>query len=285
MDIILGATGHVGSVVSKELLERGEDLTLVTHDFNKVNSFDPRATVAVVDVHDTRRLSQLFQTGSKLFFLNPPADPAFDTVKEEKITVYSILEALKNSGVRHVVAESTYGAQPGDGIGDLGVLYEMEEGIRSLGIKFNIIRAAYYMSNWDVFLQTARSTGEIQSFYPAEMKLPMVAPKDLGHFAAELLSSEGDREETIYVEGPERYSANDVAEAFGRALGRTVKVTVIDEGSWLPWLLKMGWSQAAAESMVRMTEITKYERYDKPSNFIRGTTTLDDYIRELVQSA
>lgn len=283
MDIILGATGHVGSEVAKNLISRGENITVVTHDPDKKEAWTMRgAEVAVVDIHETEALAKLFQTGQRLFFLNPPADPSLDSVKEEKITMYSILEALKDSGIEKVVAESTYGAQPGDGIGDLGVLQEMEEGLKELGVSTTILRAAYYMSNWDHFLESAKSESQIYTLYPLDFKIPMVAPADIGKVAAELLQAPLSSEGIYHIEGPEKYSALDVAKAFSKALGKEVTVKVLSEGEWEPWLLKMGFSQIAAESMIRMTEITLAEDYEVPSSPIRGTTTLEMYIHSLV---
>lgn len=283
MDIILGATGHVGSEVAKNLISRGENITVVTHDPAKKEIWCNRgAEVAVVDVHETKALAALFQKGQRLFFLNPPADPSLDTVKEEKITVYSILEAIKGSGIEKVVAESTYGAQPGDGIGDLGVLQEMEEGLKELGVSTTILRAAYYMSNWDNFLESAKTENQIYSLYPLDFKIPMVAPADIGKVAAELLQEPISSVGTYYIEGPEKYSARDVAEAFSEVLGKEVHVKVIEEGEWEPWLLRMGFSQAAAESMIKMTKIMLEEKYEKPASPIRGTTTIKEYVNGLV---
>jgi uncharacterized protein YbjT (DUF2867 family) len=54
----------------------------------------------------------------------------------------------------------------------------------------------------------------------------MVAPEDLGRVAAGLLQ-EPVRQTVIHpVEGPERYSLNDVAAYFAAALGRAVRVDV-----------------------------------------------------------
>jgi uncharacterized protein YbjT (DUF2867 family) len=280
MNIILGGTGHVGSETAKTLLSRNEPVTIVSHSEEKKSDWEQKgARFAVADVHDTEALAEVFKTGRDLFLLNPPASPSVDTVKEEKRSLYSILEALSTSPIKKVVAESTYGAQPGDSIGDLGVLFEMEEALRDLDIPHAIIRAAYYMSNWDNFIESAKTEGIIYSMYPEEFKFPMVAPSDLGVVASGLLEGSIDKKEIYYVEGPERYSPADVAKAMSRILGKVVKVKVLQEGEWMPWLLNMGFSQAAAESMVKMTEITLNQQYEMPTNFYRGSTTLEEYLR------
>ncbi|GAB3958755.1 hypothetical protein GCM10028805_53700 [Spirosoma harenae] len=81
------------------------------------------AIVAIVDVYDTESLRAVFQQGQRLFALNPPAPVTTNTTQEERKRVQSILAAVADSGLERIVVESTYGAQPGDQMSDLGVLY------------------------------------------------------------------------------------------------------------------------------------------------------------------
>lgn len=156
MHIILGASGHVGSVLAKELLAQGEPVLVVLHDEQKAADWQRQgAQTVVADVYDTDALREVFRRGQRLFLLNPPAAPATDTATEERRTLASILTAIDGSGLEKIVAESTYGAQPGERLGDLGVLYEMEQALAAQPIPATIIRAAYYLSNWDAALKTA----------------------------------------------------------------------------------------------------------------------------------
>ena len=194
-----------------------------------------------------------------------------------------MLAALPGSGIEKVVAASTYGAQPGDQTGDLGVLYELEQGLIKTGIPTSIIRAAYYMSNWDLALTTAQQTGEVHTLYPIEFKLPMAAPQDLGTVGADLLREPVKHTGLHYVEGPERYSSADVAAAFANALGKEVKAVETPRDAWVSTLKQTGFSQQAAESMATMTVITLDQTYELPDAPIRGAITLQEYITALVE--
>ena len=289
MYIILGATGHVGSAVAQALLDQGESVIVVTHDLEKAGDWPQKgAQIATADVHDVEALRHVFRQGKRLFLLNPPADPSTDTATEERKSLASILEALNGSSLEKIVAESTYGAQPGDRIGDLGVLYEMEQALADQSIPATIIRAAYYMSNWDASLQTARQEGKVHTLYPPDFKLPMVAPHDIGQLAARLLTEPAGKTGLYYVEGPEYYSSADVAATFASALDKTVEAVETPREQWIPVLKTMGFSDKAAESMANMTDITLstiLEKKDKmPETPVRGTTSLQDYIRELVRN-
>ena len=138
MYIILGGTGHVGASVATTLLEKGKEVMVITHNPQKAPEWEQKgANVTIVDVYDSDKLHAVFKNGERLFLLNPEADPATDTVIEEQRTLSSILKALENSGIKKVVAQSTEGAQPGEGIGDLGVLYDMEERLKKMNLPPN----------------------------------------------------------------------------------------------------------------------------------------------------
>jgi uncharacterized protein YbjT (DUF2867 family) len=283
MYIILGATGHVGSAVAQALLNQGESVTVITHDAKKTEEWQRQgANVAVADVHDTEGLRQIFCQGKRLFLLNPPAAPSTDTDQEERKSLASILAALQDSGIEKIVAESTYGAQSGDRIGDLGVLYEMEQELAKLSIPTRIIRAAYYMSNWDASLQTAQQEGKVHTLYPSTFQLPMVAPEDIGQVAALLLTEPIEKTGLYYVEGPKAYSSADVAAAFAAALGKPVEAVETPSDQWIPTLTSMGFSDKAAESIAAMTALT-LEHAAFPDAPVRGTTTLEEYITQLAR--
>lgn len=283
MYVVLGGTGRVGSAVAANLLEQGENVTIITRDSKKADEWEQRgAKTAVVDVLQTDELHQVFKTGKRLFLLNPSAAPATDTVAEEKRTLASILAALRDSGIEKVIGESTYGAQPGEGEGDLNVLYEMEQGLEKMNLPHSIIRAAYYLSNWDASLETAKNEGIVHTLYPVDFKLPMVAPKDIGRIAARILTEPVEKTDINYVEGPEMYSSNDVAEAFGRTLGKSVKAVATPKEKWIPALKETGFSDKAARSMAAMTAVTLKAYYEKSDSPIRGATTLQQYIENLV---
>jgi uncharacterized protein YbjT (DUF2867 family) len=282
MFIILGATGHVGSAVAYALLEQNQQVTVVTRSAEKASEWEEKgAEVAVSDVHDIATLREIFRKGKRVFVLNPPASPETDTDIEEHKSMQSIITALKGSGIEKIVAQSTYGAQPGERIGDLGILYEMEQQLAELDIPTTILRAAYFMSNWDGYLEMADQEGKIISFYPADFTLPMVAPRDIGRFAGELLMEPVERTGLYNIEGPETYSVADVATAFAQVLERPVEVEAINRTEWIPFMTSMGFSEKAAHSMAAMTDITIQSTYEMSDSPVKGQTTLQAYIENL----
>jgi uncharacterized protein YbjT (DUF2867 family) len=152
-------------------------------------------------------------------------------------------------------------------------------------IPFSVNRGAYYMSNWAMGLQTAASHGVVSSFFPADFELPMVAPRDLGAAGARRLMAPVTETGTHHIEGPRRYTPPDVAVAFGKAIGKPVRVAVVPREAAEDAFRAIGFSEAAAASYAGMTAATLDSKFPPLDEVERGTITLDQYISKLVASA
>lgn len=280
MFIVLGATGHIGSELVQTLDAAGKKVIAVVHDAGKAEDIrTANVEPVVLDVSDSARLHDLFRQGHRAFLLNPPADPGGDTDAVETATARAITEALHGSDLEKIVVASTYGAQPGQGIGDLSVLFDFERQAEASGIPTAINRAAYYYTNFDMLLASARE-GVLQTPFPRDMRLPMVSPVDIAKAAASRLLSEPDDVGIRYVEGPHRYTFEDVAAAFSAALGRPVQLETIPREKWEESFRAAGFSSEAARAYARMTAAT-VDGPQAPADPWRGDVTLLDHLGRL----
>ena len=146
-----------------------------------------------------------------------------------------------------------------------------------------INRAGFYMSNWDAQLEPVKAGQKLQTMYPRDFVLPMVAPRDAGIVAADRLMSPVNDTSTRYIEGPARYSSADVADAFATALGRPVDIAVTPPDQFRAAYRKLGFSAAAADAYSRMAEETLASDFEYGDRVIAGTTSLQSYIDQLVR--
>jgi uncharacterized protein YbjT (DUF2867 family) len=286
--VVMGGTGHVGSATAASLLRRGEQVAIVTRNAESARQRCAaaglgKAEFVEANVEAADSLRAAFQQGRRAFLLNPPADPTLDTDATERHTVAKILEAIDASGLEKVVVESTGGAQPGECLGDLNVLWELEQGLECASIPTAINRAAYYMSNWDDQLDSVRDSGKLFTMFPADLPIPMVAPRDLGVIAADRLTSALDDTGMRHIEGPRRYSSAEVASAFAKALRRPVEVEVTPRNLWQDAFKALGFSEAAARSYARMIAASVDSNFDMSENPVRGQTTIESYVEQLVE--
>jgi hypothetical protein len=102
---------------------------------------------------------------------------------------------------------------------------------------------------------------------------------------AELLRAASGAERCVYVEGPRRYSSNDVAAAFSSALGRSVVAREIPRAQWQSHLRNLGFSAASADSFIAMTSLTREGDFPDFVTTRHGSISLESYVSELVKRA
>ena len=280
MYVVLGATGNIGSQVVESLKSEGQTVIAVAHDQTKAIALTNGNVVGVsVDVANADALRDILRRGSRAFLLNPPAAPTTDTNAEELRTARAIAKALEGSGLEKVVVASAYGAQRGDRIGDLSVLWEFERLIEKAGIPTAVNRGAYYYTNLDMLIEPARG-GDLPTPFPADFVLPMVSPIDLGKAAASRLTSPVGDVALEFVEGPKRYSFADVAAILSKVLSREVHLKNISRDQIEASYRQQGFSQPAAEAYTRMT-IATLDGPEFPANAVRGIVTLEEHVTSL----
>ena len=140
------------------------------------------------------------------------------------------------------------------------------------------------MSNWCGMIEAVREGAVLQSFFPADLMLSMVAPEDLGEAAARRLLEPVDDVALRHIEGPDRYMPQDVADALAGVFGKKVAVETIPRNAWEEVFTQIGFSRAAAASYACMTAVVVDGLVETPNSPERGATTLREYIRSVTGS-
>ncbi|ARS38895.1 nucleoside-diphosphate sugar epimerase [Sphingobacteriaceae bacterium GW460-11-11-14-LB5] len=271
MYVILGASGQVGSAIVDHLLAKKLPVKAVIHNPEKASAIKAKgAEVAIADAMDLNSLIEAFKGGDTLFVLTPETGKNKDVLGETKTILENYNKAISQSSIKKVVGLSSIGAQYPKGTGNLLMSYMLEHAFKDLAIPQIFVRPAYYYSNWLAQLPAIKKTGELPTFYPTNLSLPMISPMDVAAFVAEVL--EKDNESKVYeIVGPQKLSSADVAEAFSTALGQEVKAKQIPREDWDETLQKIGFSPDARKNFIEMTQ-TVINGDTDPEN--EGTTVV-----------
>ena len=98
---------------------------------------------------------------------------------------------------------------------------------------------------WDV--APAREQGVIPSFLqPLDKPVSMVATVDIGKLAAALLQEPWSGHRVVELEGPQRVAPNEIATAFTRLLGKSVRMEAVPRESWEALFRSQGMKKPAA---------------------------------------
>jgi NAD(P)H dehydrogenase (quinone) len=285
MFAVTGVTGKVGGAVARGLLAQGHKVRAVVRDAEKGRTWSAQGCdIAIASVEDATGLTKAFHGVEGVFLMTPPdydPEPGFPQTHRAAV---AIRQAIETSRPGKVVFLSTVGAH----VAEHNLLSNSkitEDMLRTTSIPIALLRAAWFMENaaWDV--EAARK-GVIPSFLqPLDHRIPMVASGDIARTAAELLGEAWTGVRLIELEGPRRYSANDIAAGLGAALERPVRAEAVPHDQW-ETLFR---SQGMKHPMPRIRMIDGFNEgwidfESGETNSRKESTTLESVLRSLVTS-
>jgi NAD(P)H dehydrogenase (quinone) len=232
MFAVTGITGKVGSRVARGLLAQGQTVRAVVRSRAKGDEWAALGCeVFVASIDDATAMTEAFRGMEGVFLMTPPnydPEPGFPDTQKNSAAISTAIEASRPG---KVVFLSTVGAQ----VKEFNLLNNSgmtEAMLRTMPVPVAFLRAAWFMENaaWD--LESAKS-GVVHSFLqPLGHPIPMVATEDIAQTAVELLNQSWKGVRIVDLEGPERYSSNDIAAALAAALHTPVRNEVVPRSTW-----------------------------------------------------
>lgn len=284
MNLILGATGQVGSILVANLLKKGQPVRAVIRNSVKAPDLISKGVeVYVADYFDGAALKKAFQGGSSVFLLTPENPECVDFINESRTIINNYREAIRSAKITNIIGLSSGGAQHESGTGNLVASYLLEHAFSGLEIEQTFVRPAYYFSNWMGYLELVKEHGILPTFFPPEMKLPMIAPADVAAFSAKLMSDDTPRERIYEITGPYAYSSSEIAQIFEAALNRSVTVQQMLPEDWESTLLQAGFTKDGAHNLMLMTKAVIDGRTKNTTpNPIRCATDFKTYLETVI---
>lgn len=223
MFVVLGATGHTGSVAAKRLLENGEKVRVVGRDEARLAPLvQLGAEAKVADVYNAAALTEAFSGMDGAYLMLPPRVQEPDLLASGDKMSTAITEAVSASGLSHVVLLSSVGAQHDQKTGPIVALHRFEEKLRQVAnLNAVFLRPAMFMENYLMLVGLVQSMGFLAGGIKGEMKMPMIAARDIGEKAAELLLGRNfSGISTLELLGQRDLSHDEVATLIGAGIGK-----------------------------------------------------------------
>jgi uncharacterized protein YbjT (DUF2867 family) len=224
MHVVLGASGNTGRVVAQNLLSHQQKVRVVGRDAAHLQSHAAQgAEIFIADVTDAAALTKAFQNADSAYVMIPPDPTGNDPLAYAERASDAIATALKNAGVKNVVVLSSFGADKSQGTGPVLGLYKLEQKLNQLdGANILFLRPGYFMENTLPQVNVISTMGFVAGPVRPDLKLPMIATRDIGAFAAEaLLRLDFRGKQTQELLGQRDISYNEVAEIIGKAIGKS----------------------------------------------------------------
>lgn len=253
--VVTGASGRTGSAAAKTLLNTGKRVRVVVRDKSQGDTWAAiGAEVAVAEFTDHFSLCKAFSDVDGAYIVSPPQYTSEKLFSQAEAMARSIAEAATNAKVPKLVALSSIGAEQPSSTGWIAMNRMLEESLSGTGIPVTLLRAAYFMENWGPLVKIAVEQRQLPSFLsPVNQKIPMIATADIGRIAAKALCESWRGVRSIELEGPARYSPNDVAEHLSVRRGEAIQPASIPESDWAISIAGQGFSSAAITGFTEMT--------------------------------
>lgn len=284
MFVVLGATGHTGSMVAETLLARQQAVRVVVRSAEKGAAWKAKgAEVAVASLEDVPAMTKALTGAAGFYLLVPPNYGATAWLAEQRQRMDQAAQAVKASGVSHVVFLSSVGGHIAEGTGPIRAARYGEQVLGAVANNLTILRPCYFMDNWVPGIGMAKSQGLLPTFIAPTAKVPMISTRDIGRAGAERLMAGGKGKEIVELAGPEEYSPAEAAAALGQILGKSVSAHPAPLTAVVPTFTSFGFSKEAATLFEEM--YTAFAKgvigYEHPEQLVRGTVTLTDALRAM----
>ncbi len=282
MNIIVGASGQIGSHLTKRLLDKGIPAIAVVRNPEKVK--DENFKVRQADLFNLDQVVNAFKGGTTAILLTPENPSSNDIIRDTKNIIENYRKAIEENKIQRIVCLSCIGAHIEGKTGNILMSQLLEKQFDDCNIEKIIIRPSYYFSNWLGYLSTIEQYGVLPTFFPEDLKVEMHSPLDLADFIADVIAKPlGQPKTTVYeLVGTTKYSSLDIAKTFSTVFNKDVFAQSIASDKWRETLLSVGFTNNTANNLCDMTQavVDGLTSPEYPNSTITLKTDFENYIKQ-----
>ncbi|MGO8817365.1 MAG: NmrA family NAD(P)-binding protein [Terriglobia bacterium] len=258
MYAIIGATGNTGSVIAEKLLAHREKVRVIGRDASRLERFVQKGAEAFsAHVSDAEALTKAF-SGAKAVYLMIPPNPTSPNVREDQEQVSdALVAAVKNAGVKHAVLLSSIGADRSEKTGPVVGLHNFEQKLKGISdLNAVYLRPGYFMENLLPQVGIIQAFGMTGGPLRNGLKVAMIATKDIGAAAAEiLLKLDFSGKQVRELLGQRDLTYLEVASVIGKAIGKPgLGYMQFPPAQIKPAMTQMGMSPNMVDLILEMAE-------------------------------
>jgi len=290
--VVTTPAGNIGSVVTDRLLDAGEKPVLVARHPEKVQSAVDRGATVVQGGHDDAAvLTEATRDADALFVCVPGSMTITDIRAYYRRFAEAAAAAAGENRINHVVLLSSVGADLEKGNGPVAGLHAAEEVLDGAGLaNLTCLRPGYFMENTLGQIPSILSAGKLFTTFPAGTTFPMIATRDIGARAAEVLRERpsGGGKRVIELYGGPDTGYDEVAAVLTKVLERPLEHVTVTGDQFVGALTGMGVSEVLAASLVELSEgiVTGKVKHREPRSAKNSTPTdYGTFAREVFRPA
>ena len=255
MYVVLGASGNTGRVVANNLLSRGQKVRVVGRNAAHLQTLAAKGgETFIADLTDSGTLTQAFQKADSAYVMIPPNPASTDALGYANRVSDAIAAAVQKAGTKNIVALSSIGADKANGTGPVVGLHNLEQKLNQIaGVNVLHLRAGYFMENTLPQVNAIRQMNSVATPLRPDLKLSMIATRDIGAAATEALLNPFPSKQTRELLGQRDLTYTEVAATIGQAIGKPdLKYVQAPDDQFRSVLVQMGMSEQFAKLLLEM---------------------------------
>lgn len=257
MYVVTGATGNSGSEVVKVLLAKGQKVRAVGRSQERLQPYVTEGAEAfVADLTDAAALTQAFKGAQAVYLMSPPNVAAPDVRAHQSQVTKALATAVRQAAVKYTVVLSSIGADKKEKTGPVVGLHELEQALNAIsGLNVLHLRAGYFMENTLAQVGIIPAMGKTAGPLRGDLKLPMIATRDIGAAAASaLINLDFKGQQTRELLGQRDITMNEVTAIIAKAISKPdLQYQQLPDAQLRPALLQMGLSADMADLLLEMS--------------------------------
>jgi uncharacterized protein YbjT (DUF2867 family) len=297
MILVVGATGVVGGMITRRLLEQGREARVVVRRDSPSSQLVQQGLATSAEeliesgaqpVHgDLRDRASLEAAVEGVETVITTANSAMRGGADNPQSVdlggnRNLIEAARESGVEHFVFVSALGAEPDHPSPYMQAKAKTEATLRASGMGYTILAPTAFMEVWPALVvgMPAVQGQPVTLVGEGRRRHSFISNRDVAAFAVATVDNPEARNKYLAIGGPEPLTWRDVVATYERVLERPISVEFVAAGEPVPGLpdpmptLLAG--METYDSAIEMDEISR--TFDVP------LTTLETIVREKVTS-
>jgi uncharacterized protein YbjT (DUF2867 family) len=275
MILITGASGTVGKAVLREASGKALKVCGMFRSKEEAAKAPSGCETVLADYADKESLRKALDGVTSVYVV---CSPIPQLVELES----NMLEACKESAVKHVVLNSALGA------GDYGKSFpswhrKVEDKLKATGLSYTILRPNGFLQNIVAF--NAPSIRAQGVFYQAmgDAKVSYIDIGDIAVVAVKALQGGPHAGKTYELNGPEAISNQELAERISKVAGRTLNYLDIPDSAQREAMLGLGMPEWQVTALLELQQYYKQGGGAKTDSLLRSLIerepmTLDQYL-------
>jgi len=258
MIAIVGASGNTGGVAAGKLLESGEKVRAIGRNAAHLEKLASKGAEAfAADATDAASMTKAFEGAEAVYAMVPPNISEPDAPAYQARVSDALAEAIAKAQVPKAVMLSSIGADKPEKTGPVTGLHHLEEKLSAIaGLDAVYLRAGYFMENLLPQAAVIQKLGMLAGPLRADLPLPLIATRDIGAAAAELLlKRDFTGRQPRELQGQRDVTYTEIASIIGKAIGKPgLKYSKLPALMLRPALTQMGMSKSVANLLLEMAD-------------------------------